>query len=58
MKLVALLVTALAITSTAFAYEDVYGHRYKNPENLYNDRDGDGVIGMYDRNDSNRYKTY
>lgn len=52
-----------AFSTSAFAgrsrpYKDAYGNSYSNPNNLYNDRDGDGVIGMYDRRDDDSSRTY
>jgi hypothetical protein len=39
-------------------YTDYWGNHYKNYDNLWEDKDGDGVIGYYDYNDRNpRVKT-
>ena len=32
-------------------YKDIYGHSYKNEQNMNKDSDGDGVINRYDYND-------
>ncbi len=36
-----------------YLFKDAYGHSYKSSENLWEDRDNDGVMNYYDRHDQN-----
>lgn len=40
-------------SSNSYQYKDYFGNSYKSSSNLYNDRDKDGYINYYDRNDQN-----
>lgn len=59
MKRLAMVVLFLAFVSVSYAHaqdawtRDIYGHPTKE-KNMYKDRDGDGVVNAYDRNDRNR----
>ncbi len=45
--------TLSANAQSTYNYSDAYGNKYKSYENLWKDRDGDGVENYYDRHDQN-----